>query len=286
MTDVAPAIRPFGPADLDFALEQKKREGWAVSRDQFELYLKHDPNGCFVAVDGDRPVGMVTTTCFGPSGWIGNLIVEPDRRSRGIGRALMEHGLDHLRGLGTSTVRLEGDPPGIPLYRSLGFVDEYESCRFTRAGSRETSGPEDPVIERIRTADLDEIAALDASIIGEHRRRFLALKTPAAEVAVLHRPSGSVAGYLLAAPTDRGFRIGPCVALDAADARHLIAVAISAAAGRPVLIGSPAPNAEALGMLSEMGFEKGSSSFRMRLGPALVAGDPTRIFAIASGAVG
>jgi ribosomal protein S18 acetylase RimI-like enzyme len=111
-------IRRFEPDDLDFADSQKSREGWAASRDQFELYLEHDPDGCFVAMAGDQPVGMLMTTCFGPSGWIGNLIVEPDHRGRGIGRALMEHGLDRLRGRGATTVRLEGDPPGIPLYRS------------------------------------------------------------------------------------------------------------------------------------------------------------------------
>jgi hypothetical protein len=53
-----------------------------------------------------------------------------------------------------------------------------------------------------------------------------------------------------------------------------------------VLIGLPALNAEALDMLAEMGFEKGLSSFRMRLGPPIAAGDPTRIFGISSGAVG
>jgi hypothetical protein len=35
-----------------------------------------------------------------------------------------------------------------------------------------------------------------------------------------------------------------------------------------------------------MGFAQGPSSFRMRLGPTISAGDPARIFAIASGAVG
>ena len=124
-------IREFEPDDVDFALRQKRREGWAVNRERFEAYLAHDPNGCFLAIDGDEPVGMVTTTCFGASAWIGNLIVEPGIRGRGVGRALMEHGLDYLRGRGASTVRLEGDPPGIPLYRKLGFVDEFESCRFS-----------------------------------------------------------------------------------------------------------------------------------------------------------
>jgi GNAT superfamily N-acetyltransferase len=279
-------IRNFERGDVDFALGQKLREGWAVSREQFEVYLEHDPDGCFVAMDGDQPVGMVTTACFGPSGWVGNLIVEPRCRGRGSGRALMEHGLDRLRGRGTTTVRLEGDPEGIPLYRKLGFVDEFESCRFTLSGSRVRPALGDSAVETVSPGDLDEVAALDAEIFGADRRRFLGLKLACAELAVVRRPNGRTVASLLAAPTDRGFRIGPCVALSRADARCLIAAAIVAASGRPVLIGVPAPNTEALAMLAEMGFEKGPSSLRMRLGPPIAAGDPARVFAISSGATG
>jgi predicted N-acetyltransferase YhbS len=279
-------IRRFEPEDLDFALRQTSREKWAASREQFEVYLEHDPDGCFVAVAGDQPVGMVTTTCFGPSGWIGNLIVEPGCRGGGIGRALMEHGLNCLRGRGTTTVRLDGDPPGIPLYRKLGFVDEYESCRFTLSGSRERPTLEDHAAEAMSTSDLDEVAALDAAIVGADRRRFLELKMSCAELAVVRRRNGRIVASLLASPTDRGFRIGPCAALDHTNARCLIAAAISTASGRPVLIGLPALNTEALDMLAEMGFEKGPSCLRMRLGPPIAAGDPSRVFAISSGAVG
>ena len=279
-------IRRFEPGDLEFAHEQKTREGWAASRDQFKLYLEHDPDGGFVAVAGGLPVGMVTTVCFGPSGWIGNLIVEPAHRSRGIGRILMEHGLDRLRNLGVATVRLEGDPPGIPLYRKLGFVDEFESCRFTLLGSTKRPALDDTAAETMQPGDLDEVAALDEAITGADRRRFLELKIPAAELAAVRRRHGRIVASLLAAATDRGLRIGPCVAREAADARCLIAAAISAANDQPVLIGLPAPNTEALDMLTAMGFEPKPSSFRMRLGPPIATGDPTRVFAISSGAVG
>ncbi len=279
-------IRAFERSDVDFALRQKTREGWAVSREQFEVYLEHDPDGCFVAMDGDQPVGMVTTTCFGTSGWIGNLIVEPAYRSRGIGRTLMERGLERLRTGGTTTVRLEADPQGIPLYRALGFTDEFESCRFRLAGSVATATGCDPGVETMSPGDLEEVAALDAEISGADRRRFLDLKLACAELAVVRRRNGIIVASLLAASTDRGLRIGPCVALGRADARCLIAAAISAAAGRTVLIGVPAANIKALDMLAEMGFEEGASSLRMRLGPHIAAGDPACVFAISSGATG
>jgi len=279
-------IRCFEPDDLDFADRQKKREGWAASRRQFKLYLEHDPNGCFVATVDNQPVGMVTTTCFGPSAWIGNLIVEPDFRSRGIGRALMEHGLDHLRERGATTIRLEGDPQGIPLYRKLGFVDEFESCRLKLSKSKEKLTLDDSTAEPMTTGDLDEVAALDTKIVGPNRRRFLELRLLAADLALVCRRNGRIVASLLASPTNRGFRIAPCVALEPADGRCVIAAAISAASDRAVIIGLPALNTDALEMLAEMRFEKRASSWRMRLGPSIDAGDPTRVFAIASGAVG
>jgi GNAT superfamily N-acetyltransferase len=279
-------IRLFDHEDLEFADRQKAREGWAASREQFRIYLEHDPDGCFVAMVEDQPVGMVTTTSYRHSGWIGNLIVEPDHRNRGIGRTLMEQAIECLQNKGATAIRLEGDPPGIPLYRKLGFVDEFESCRFKLVESENRPGPGESAAETMVSSDLDEVAALDTEIVGPHRRRFLELKFLAAELALVRRRKGKIVASLLAAPNNQGFRIAPFVALEPADARDLLDAALAAAAERPVLIGLPAPNTEGLAMLAGMGFQKGASSHRMRLGPPIDAGDPTHVYAIASGAAG
>jgi predicted N-acetyltransferase YhbS len=279
-------IRTLDSEDLDFAMRQKVREGWAASREQFMIYLDLQPDGCFVATDRGLSIGMVTTVAFGASGWIGNLIVEPEHRSRGIGRALMKHGLDHLKRRGVATVHLDGDPPGIPLYRSLGFVDEYESRRYVLAGGTPSPAPSRDEFEPMRSEDLDDVAALDASAVGEDRTRFLQRKAAAAELALVYRRGGRIVASLMAASFDRGFRIGPCTALQPDDARALLAAAVSEASGRSVLIGVPGPNAAAATTLTQMGFHPTISSQRMRLGPALAAADPSRVFGIASGAVG
>ena len=70
-------IRNFEPEDVDFALRQKIREGWAASREQFRVLLEYQPDGCFVAEERGRPVGMVTTAGFGASGWIGVILNRP-----------------------------------------------------------------------------------------------------------------------------------------------------------------------------------------------------------------
>jgi hypothetical protein len=165
-------------------------------------------------------------------------------------------------------------------------VDELESCRLTLPPTEPAAPIDAAATETMTPGDLDEVAELDSEIVGPNRRRFLELKLSAAELALVRRRDGHIVASLLASPTDRGLRISPCVAREPTDARGLIATAVVAAAGRPVLIGLPARNTEGLEMLAHMGFVPGASSLRMRRGPPLDAGNPTRVFAIASGASG
>jgi ribosomal protein S18 acetylase RimI-like enzyme len=117
--------------DVDFALAQTSREGWDTTSGVFDTLLAHDPDGCFLAEQRGEPVGMVTTTVFEKSAWIGNVIVPPEHRRRGIGEELTRHALTDLC---IRTVRLEADPPGVGIYRRLGFKDEFESLRFRHEG--------------------------------------------------------------------------------------------------------------------------------------------------------
>jgi predicted N-acetyltransferase YhbS len=270
--------------DLDFAVAQTAREGWASARSMFENHLAHDPDGCFVAEEAGRQVGMVTTTRYRHGAWIGNLIVEPASRSRGIGRALMRRGLDRLEGSGVATVRLDGDPPGIPLYRDLGFVDEWESLRFAGVA---TPGPGSGNVAALDSGDLESVAALDAEAFGDDRRRWLRLQLRHARSAFVLRQGGTVTGYLLVGPSDRGLRIGPWVARDATAAVRLLRAARrTSEPGQPLTLGVPAPNGAARELLLASGFEPTPSSLRMIRGPRAAGGRPELVFAIGGGAVG
>jgi len=61
-------IRPFGKADIEFALEQTGREGWDSTASFFETLIAHDPEGSFIAELDLRRAGMVTTTRYVESG--------------------------------------------------------------------------------------------------------------------------------------------------------------------------------------------------------------------------
>jgi len=275
-------LRRLTSSDLDFALSQVRREGWSTGRAALEACLAHDPTGAFVASVEDHPVGMVTTVAYREAGFIGNLIVEPEHRSCGIGRRLMQRGLEHLGAIGISTVRLDGDPPGVPLYRSLGFVDEYESLRYRRTASGVFGGGAEP----LGPSDLPAVFDLDHEAFGDDRSRLLGALRDRAAAAVWIRRSGTPTGYGLTLDMGEVVRIGPVVAVNVDSAVEVVQALISAHHGRSVTLGVPQTNAEASRLMNRLGFNTTAPSMRMRCGPAAGISRSELMYAIAGGAVG
>jgi ribosomal protein S18 acetylase RimI-like enzyme len=276
-------IRLLAPADLDFAVAQSEREGWTTSRAWFEALLAHDPDGCFIAeVDGER-VGLATTTRFAATGWIGNLIVMPGHRRSGLGSRVFGHCLDGLRASGAATVRLEADPPGVNIYRRFGFVDEFTSLRFRVRATGVTAPPR---VVPLGAAALPEIARCDLPAFGDDRGRLLGLLVERAEAAFEVPGGDGLAGYALVITTLGGVHVGPLVADEPQVAAGLLAACLASAAGRIVTIDVPEPNRDAVRLVRELGFEETAPCLRMVWGERRAAGDPSRNFALATGATG
>jgi GNAT superfamily N-acetyltransferase len=275
--------RPFVRDDIEFALAQTEREGWDTTADVFEVCLALDPEGCFVAEAAGGPVGMVTTTRHNRTAWIGNLIVTPEHRRQGIGERLMRLAVEHLAGRGVQTIRLEADPPGIPLYRRLGFVDECESLRFTGPAGQPRR-PNDA--ERVARTDLPEVAAFDAEHFGDERSRLLGLLFDRAKAAYCVHVRARLRGYVIVLSARRGLRVGPWVADDEQTARTLLEAVLANVANGPVLVGAPAVNKSATALLESFGFSRSPSCLRMIRGPVTGAGRLHNVYGIANGAMG
>jgi ribosomal protein S18 acetylase RimI-like enzyme len=84
----------------------------------------------YVAESAERVVGMVTLCVFptltGPKAYLDHLVVAPDRRRRGIGRALVRHAIEQAQAAGASRIDLTANDEkqaGRALYESLGFQE-------------------------------------------------------------------------------------------------------------------------------------------------------------------
>lgn len=276
-------IKPFTNDDIPFAVEQARREGWATGRSYFELHLQHDPGGAFLAWEGTRRVGMITATKFTASGWLGNLIVDPEFRSRGIGRKLMTTAFDYLRDTGTGTIRLDADPPGIPLYRSMGFVGEYESSRFSWKGR---AGTQSDSVRPFTRKDLPAAAELDSRCFGDNRRHMLELMLDQVRDAFVTTSGDRMSGFLYLIQSSSGLRVGPCCAESIDDARNLITTVLAGSNGATVGLGIPEPNRHGCELLVSLGFVATPPCLRMLWGDKRAVGDHESYFAIAGGAVG
>lgn len=277
------SIRMFRRDDIQFALAQTQREGWDPTAELFETCLAHDPEGCFIAEAGGQPVGLVTTTCYARSAWVGNLIVLPEHRRQGIGQQLMTHAMSHLSERGVQTIRLEADPPGIEMYRRMGFVDEFESLRFqltSRGGERRAA------VEQVAPADLPALVTFDTEYSGDQRGRLLKLLYQQATATYWVRGDEAVRGYAFTGPSTMGVRLGPCVAADRLIAKLLLQSVLADWPGTTIVLGVADLNNDAIGLFESRGFERASSSFRMVYGLHDGAGRHANVFAIANGAMG
>jgi len=76
-----------------------------------------------LATDNGTPVGTARLLLDGDTGKIGRICVVQSHRGTGLGKALVNAGLDHFRTLpGITHAKLGAQDHAIPFYESLGFT--------------------------------------------------------------------------------------------------------------------------------------------------------------------
>lgn len=85
--------------------------------------LEKDPEGCFVAEEDGRVVGLIFSRTWGSVGWFGTFSVLPDYQGRGIGQRLLAASMRYLRQSSASMIGLEtmpDSPSNLGLYLKHG----------------------------------------------------------------------------------------------------------------------------------------------------------------------
>lgn len=136
--------------------------------------------------------GVGNVVINGTTGWLGNIIVPEPYRSRGIGRAVMEHLCRYCRARGCTSLQLIATELGLPLYVSMGFqvVEDY----LFMSGGTAKQPEEQENITPARPEHWPFIEALDHLATGEDRG--LLLRKFGSEAQVWQQ-NGQIRGFFL-----------------------------------------------------------------------------------------
>ena len=277
-------IRIMTENDVDFATKLTNFEKWANSKADFERLIKLNPDGNFVAYEGDNRVGMITSAIFGRLAFIGNLIVPVKYRNRGVGRGLMKHLLKYLsEHKKIETIELDGDFPAIELYRKLGFIDKYFSLRFCRRPAEtENGGVTAGIVEPEKIAEIDNNLITCPKI---SRNKFLS------EFAAMHNgqvyvnETDGIGSFSIIRKCFGGYYvIGPTMASNRKNAEQLIKSIVANYSSEVIYAGVPEINRDAVAIMLNNNFYYEQPSLRMYHGKRIDY--EKNIYTILSGDVG
>jgi len=264
----AEILQAFTPAYIEPFLQLAAAEGWITDRSELEFLLRCFPQGCLVSTVDAAPAGFITATKYATSAWIGNLLVAPHFRRRGIGRSLMEKALQQLDGSGCATVWLTASADGAHLYRTLGFVQIDCVQRWRTAGSLAAALP--------CAVDLEHAAVLDRMGWGDSRTSLFAGMQDCA--GWLLRKDG----FLRCISAGGGLQLGPWGALAGKVAAKLLEAALRDMAGDgDIYLDVPRGNRSAGRLLQAHGFAGSGDTLLMYRG-RMPAYRPEFVYSLAS----
>lgn len=277
-------IRRWTQADIEYVADSVNREAWGHTKLDVERCWKLEPNGCFIAEFHSEPIGHVFSVCYGRIGWIGLLIVNPESRGQGVGSLLTQTAINHLQRRGAETIRLDGAEKAVPLYKRLGFVEEFDSLRFRgqlldmvkpRHKPRTTS--------RMREDEVGKVAEFDALRFGTNRLPVLqSLYRDFSQYCLVAKHKQHIVGYVIARQTQRGFWVGPWVCLNSETAQDLFSglVEVINREDAELRVGMPALNTRGQKLMEKLRFQLISKSIHMVLGNTKNQGRATYIYGI------
>lgn len=188
------------------------------------------------------------------AGWLGNIIVLPEFRGRGIGSNLTRHLVDFLHARGSIPQILIATSMGEPVYRKLGFkaVSQYVFLKAEQPPALlELTG-----IRPCKLEDTASVFRIDRAITGEERRLLL---TRFLDDGWIHEsPVGEVDGFFLPG-------LGQGLVLAENDTAGLALLGFKIGRGSTSAV-VPEANTVSLEYLIKNGFQETTCNPRMVLG--------------------
>ncbi len=281
-------IRPMREEDLDFAAAGTAAEGWVTeTRAEFEAFLDYDPEGCFVAEFGGRRAGTCVAIRYAGQGFLGEMIVAREFRTKGLGGPLFTRAMATLLDNGCDPISLDAVPRAVAFYESKGFRAVSRSLRVYGA----LTAPSKPSSRPMTVADMDPVFALDRQAFGDDRSFFLLRRfSESPDLALVRERAGRIDGYVFGRRRGPVVWLGPLWSRDADPgcAASLLRDAAASAAASEIRMGVLELNTRAAGLVTSLGLAvKPHPSVRMVHGDIRkAAGLSPELFAIGTAAKG
>ena len=231
---------------------------------ELRRYVRLEPDGWFLVMVDQFPVGIGGAVTYGDFGYIGLIGVVPEMQHRGIATHLMQHILDWLTLCGCEVALLDASPMGQPLYAQLGFVVDDQSEVWLASPGYATPRNAGGTVAVLTESDLPALIAYDTPHFGANRAKVLAalLDEFPGRLLATHDAAGQISGFVLAQERT----IGPWIADNPADAANLLHVARTLPFSQPPSVLLPAANADGADLLAHAGFVRQRAHAHMRLG--------------------
>jgi ribosomal protein S18 acetylase RimI-like enzyme len=228
---------------------------------------------------------MCIATHYGKSGFIGELIVHTDQRSKGLGATLLKHAIAYLKNIQAETIYLDGVLKAVPLYERHSFHKVYRSWRF----SGNLVGKSSKNVRPMEADDLKQVYALDREAFGADRSFFIRRRMEIyPELCYVMEDGEKICGYITGRDYPERLYAGPWIVEDKIENPQdlLLSLALQAR-GRPINIGVLDANLKACDLVRSLGFDaREDSPWRMALGWPDDLGTSPTCLAIGSAAKG
>jgi len=268
MALTALSIAPMRPEEVLTLEEWAAAEGWNPGLADLAIAHAVDPDS-FVALrqNGEMVGGGSIFSHGGSFGFMGLFIVRADLRGGKLGTTLWHQRLTLLRQrlAPGATIGMDGVFAMVPFYEKGGFKLAHRDLRF-EGGAHGQMDADALGYPEISFAEID---AFDRRFFPAPRSTFLVrwLEQPGAHVLGI-RANDILAGYGVARPCRKGFKLGPVFADTPDIAERLIASLMAKIEGEPVALDVPEPNETGLKLAQKFGLSESFGCARMYHGPS------------------
>jgi GNAT superfamily N-acetyltransferase len=271
--------------DIPAGLRLNELAGWNQTAADWNRFLEASPQGCFVAELDGQVRGTTATISFeNRFAWVAMVLVDAQYRGRGVGTRLLERAIAYLDDLKVPTIKLDATPEGLPIYKKLGFLAEYEIARWMlrRSSADPRNVPRAPIRESLTQQSWDSICSADRELFGADRSLLLkSLQEEAPDLTTAIWDAGALDGYAFAR---RGFfadHFGPAMARDGGTTSKQLEEFLARSCRETLIADCLQSNRVVGGLLKSYGFAYSRPLTRMYRGPNQYAGQPELICAIA-----